>query len=40
MAEEMTAMIANQRSLQSCSQIVKMYDEMAESINSRISRMG
>jgi flagellar basal-body rod protein FlgG len=39
MAVEMTDMISNQRALQSCSQIVKMYDEMAESINSRISRM-
>jgi flagellar basal-body rod protein FlgG len=39
MAEEMTAMIANQRSLQSCSQIVKMFDQMAETINTRISNV-
>lgn len=39
MAEEMTRVIASQRSLQSCSQIVKMYDELAEKITSQISRV-
>jgi flagellar basal-body rod protein FlgG len=38
-ANEMTEMIATQRTLQSCSQIVKMYDEMTEQANSRISRI-
>lgn len=40
MADEMTRMIASQRALQSCSQIVKMYDDMAENINARVSRKG
>jgi flagellar basal body rod protein FlgG len=35
----MTEMMATQRTLQSCSQIVKMYDEMTEQANSRISRI-
>lgn len=39
MSDEMTRMIASQRQLQSCSQIVKMYDEMAEEIATRVSRM-
>lgn len=39
MAEEMTRVISSQRALQSCSQIVKMYDSMAEEINTRISRI-
>lgn len=38
-SQEMTEMIASQRSLQSCSQIVKMYDELTEQANSRISRV-
>jgi flagellar basal-body rod protein FlgG len=38
-ANEMTEMMATQRTLQSCSQIVKMYDEMTEQANSRISRI-
>jgi flagellar basal-body rod protein FlgG len=38
-ATEMTEMMATQRTLQSCSQIVKMYDEMTEQANSRISRI-
>jgi flagellar basal-body rod protein FlgG len=40
MAEEMTRVLYSQRSFQSCSQIVKMYDEMADQINTRISRIG
>lgn len=39
MAEEMARMIASQRTFQSCSQIVKMYDELSDQINSRISRI-
>lgn len=39
MAREMSDMMASQRSLQSCSQIVKMYDEMAEQMNTRIARV-
>jgi flagellar basal-body rod protein FlgG len=39
MAEEMTRVIASQRSLQSNSQILKMYDEMAQQITSQISRV-
>lgn len=39
MAEEMTRVIASQRSLQTCSQIVKMYDEMADKITSQVSRV-
>jgi flagellar basal-body rod protein FlgG len=39
MAEEMTRVMYSQRSLQSCSQIVKMYDEMADKITTQISRV-
>lgn len=39
MAEEMTRVIASQRSLQTCSQIVKMYDDLADKINTQISRI-
>ncbi|MCL2056396.1 MAG: flagellar hook-basal body protein [Oscillospiraceae bacterium] len=39
MAMEMTEMIAAQRSLQSASQILKMYDNMTEQSYSRISRI-
>lgn len=39
MSEEMTRVIASQRSLQTCSQIVKMYDEMADKITTQISRV-
>ena len=38
-ADEMSMIIAAQRSLQTCSQLVKMYDELAETANSRISRV-
>ena len=38
-ADEMSMIIATQRSLQTCSQLVKMYDELAETANSRISRV-
>lgn len=38
-AEEMTRVISSQRALQSCSQIVKMYDEMAEKIHTQISKI-
>lgn len=38
MSDEMTRMINSQRQLQSCSQIVKMYDEMAQEGNSRVAR--
>jgi flagellar basal-body rod protein FlgG len=38
-ANEMSLIIATQRGLQSCSQIVKMYDEIADSANTRISRV-
>lgn len=39
MSDEMTKLLESQRALQSCSQIVKMYDEMAEQIATRISRV-
>lgn len=39
MGDEMTRMLASQRSLQSCSQIVRMYDELSEQSNSQISRV-
>lgn len=39
MAEEMTRVMASQRALQSCSQIVKMYDDMADKITTQISRV-
>lgn len=39
MAEEMTRVIASQRALQSCSQIVKMYDDLSDKINTQISRV-
>ena len=39
MAEEMTRIISSQRSLQSCSQIVKMYDELAEQTNQKVSHV-
>ena len=39
MSEEMTRMIATQRSLQSASQIVKMYDEMSNEANNRLSNV-
>ncbi|MDL2232212.1 flagellar hook-basal body protein [Ruminococcaceae bacterium OttesenSCG-928-L11] len=39
MAEEMSLMIASQRSLQSCSQLVRMYDELSEQAANRISRV-
>ena len=39
MGEEMTRMIATQRSLQAASQIVKMYDDMSEQGNTRLSRV-
>lgn len=39
MSEEMTRMIATQRSLQSASQLVKMYDEMSNEANSRLSNV-
>ncbi len=39
MAEEMTRVIASQRALQSCSQIVKMYDDMADKITTQVSRV-
>jgi flagellar basal-body rod protein FlgG len=38
-SDEMTEMMATQRTLQSCSQIVKMYDQMTEQANSRLSRI-
>jgi flagellar basal body rod protein FlgG len=38
-ADEMAMIIASQRTLQANSQIVKMYDELAESANQRISRV-
>lgn len=37
MSEEMARMISTQRSLQSASQLVKMYDEMSSEANSRLS---
>lgn len=39
LSDEMTNMIASQRSLQSCSQIVKMYDELAAEITTRVSKI-
>ncbi len=39
MGEEMTRMIAAQRSLQSASQLVRMYDQMAEEGTSTLSRI-
>lgn len=39
MAEEMTRVMSSQRALQSCSQIVKMYDDMADKITTQISRV-
>lgn len=39
MSEEMTRIISSQRSMQSCSQIVKMYDELADKITTQISRI-
>lgn len=39
MSEEMTNVLASQRALQSCSQIVKMYDELAEKITTQVSRV-
>jgi flagellar basal-body rod protein FlgG len=39
MVEEMSRMLSTQRSLQSCSQIVKMYDELSDQMNTRISRI-
>lgn len=39
MSDEMTNMIASQRALQSCSQIVKMYDDMADRISTQVSRV-
>lgn len=38
-AEEMTRVISSQRALQTCSQIVKMYDELSEKINTQVSRI-
>ena len=38
-AHEMSAIIATQRGFQSCSQILKMYDEMADQANTRITRV-
>lgn len=38
-AEEMTRVIASQRALQSCSQIVKMYDDLSDKINTQVSRV-
>lgn len=37
--EEMARIIESQRSFQSCSQIVKMYDELAEQMNTRLGRV-
>lgn len=37
-AEEMSIMIQSQRSLQSSSQIVKMYDNLTEQMNTRVAR--
>ena len=39
MSDEMTQMLASQRALQSCSQLVRMYDEMSEQANTRITRI-
>ncbi|MCL2033887.1 MAG: flagellar hook-basal body protein [Oscillospiraceae bacterium] len=39
MAEEMTRVIASQRALQSNSQIVRMYDDLADKITTQISRV-
>lgn len=39
MADEMTRMLASQRSLQSCSQIVKMYDEIADKTAVQLARV-
>lgn len=39
LADEMTRIIASQRALQSCSQIVKMYDELSEKGNQQITRV-
>ena len=39
MTGEMTRMIASQRSLQSASQLVRMFDEMSEQGVQRISRL-
>lgn len=39
MSEEMTRVISSQRALQTCSQIVKMYDDLAERITTQISRV-
>lgn len=38
-AQEMSRVIASQRGLQSCSQIVKMYDELSDQSNTRIARV-
>lgn len=38
-AEEMTRIMASQRALQGCSQIVRMYDELSDKTNSQISRV-
>ncbi|WRS26676.1 flagellar hook-basal body protein [Oscillospiraceae bacterium MB08-C2-2] len=39
LGEEMTRLISSQRSLQSASQIVKMYDQLNEKTNSQIGRV-
>lgn len=39
MSDEMSEMLASQRALQSCSQLVKMYDEMSDQANTRITRI-
>lgn len=39
MAEEMTRMMSSQRQFQTCSQIVKMYDDLAEKINTQLARV-
>lgn len=39
MAEEMTRVMASQRALQSCSQIVRMYDDLADKITQQVARV-
>lgn len=39
LAEEMTRMMDAQRTFQSCSQILKMYDELSDQMNTRVARV-